>query len=248
MHKLLVFDLDGTLAEPGQRMAEKEVEKLIVLENRGYRIVLCSGKTSYYLCGFARQLGLKNPIFAGENGGTFQFGIELPPKRYEEYPCSEQAKAQIRRMKALLDKTYGNKIWYQPNVVGISPFPANDEIFSDLQRLIDEKRPELDELEVYRHWDCFDLMPKNVNKKNGIRYLTDLLGMDRSEVIAIGDGINDIPMFEFADIAIGVLGKDAIDEQGNITQQKSDNVIREYIDYGFATIGEVLDFILEKCL
>ena len=107
---------------------------------------------------------------------------------------------------------------------------------------------ELDELEVYRHWDCFDLMPKNVNKKNGIRYLTDLLGMDRSEVIAIGDGINDIPMFEFADIAIGVLGKDAIDEQGNITQQKSDHVIREYIDYGFATIGEVLDFILEKCL
>ena len=248
MHKLLVFDLDGTLAEPGQRMAEKEVEKLIALENRGYRIVLCSGKTSYYLCGFARQLGLKNPILVGENGGTFQFGIELPPKRYEEYPCSEQAKVQIRRMKALIDKTYGNKIWYQPNVIGISPFPADEETFSDLQRLIDEKRPELDELEIYRHWDCFDLIPKNVNKKNGIIYLAELLEMDRREVIAIGDGINDIPMFELADIAIGVMGKNVIDGQENLAQQKTDNVIRESIDYGFATIGEVLDFILEKYL
>lgn len=248
MHKLLVFDLDGTLAEPGQRMAEKEVEKLIALENRGYRIVLCSGKTSYYLCGFARQLGLKEPILVGENGGTFQFGIELPPKRYEEYPCSEQAKAQICRMKTLIDKTYGNKIWYQPNVIGISPFPANEEIFSDLQGLIDEKRPELDELEIYRHWDCFDLIPKHVNKKNGIIYLVELLEMDRREVIAIGDGVNDIPMFELADIAIGVMGKDVIDEQGNLAQQKSDNIIWKFIDYGFETIGDVLDFILEKCL
>ena len=248
MHKLLVFDLDGTLAEPGERMAEKDVDKLIALENRGYHIVLCSGKTSYYLCGFARQLGLKNPILAGENGGTFQFGIELPPKKYVEYPRSEQAKAQIRGMKMLIDKTYGNKIWYQPNLIGISPFPADEETFSDLQRLIDEKRPELDEIEIYRHWDCFDLIPKNVNKKNGIRYLAEVLGIDGNEVIAVGDGVNDIPMFEFADISIGVMGKDAIDEQGNLAQQKPDKIIMEYIDYGFATIGEALDYILENYL
>ena len=72
--------------------------------------------------------------------------------------------------------------------------------------------------------------------------------MDRSEVIAVGDGVNDIPMFELADIAIGVMGKDVIDEQENLVQQKSDNIIWEFIDYGFETIGEVLDFILEKCL
>lgn len=236
MHKLLIFDLDGTLAESGERMAEKDVDKLIALENRGYQIVLCSGKTSYYLCGFARQLGLKNPILVGENGGTFQFGIELPPKKYLEYPRSEQAKAQIHGMKMLIDKTYGNKIWYQPNLIGISPFPADEETFSDLQRLIDEKRPELDEIEIYRHWDCFDLIPKNVNKKNGLIYLSELTGMKASDMIAIGDGVNDVPMFEYADISIGVVEK------------AEGNPIEAYIDDSFATIGEVLDFILANYL
>lgn len=234
MHKVLVFDLDGTLAEPAQRTAEADVQKLIELENNGYTIVLCSGKTSYYLCGFARQLGLKNPILVGENGGTFQFGIDLPPKRYEEYPFKQKAKFQQQRIKMLIDEKFAGKIWYQPNLVGLSPFPADDETFSALQELIDDEQSELDELLIYRHWDCFDLIPKNVNKKNGLLYLVELLGLEKEDVVAIGDGVNDIPMFEFADVAIGVVGKDS--------------PIQPYVDESFASIGQVLDFILEKQL
>lgn len=237
MHKILVFDLDGTLAQPGKRTAETDVQKLIALEKAGYTIALCSGKTSYYLCGFARQLGLTNPILIGENGGTFQFGIELPPKRYEEYPCSQKAKEQQRMIKVLIDQRFAGKIWYQPNIIGLSPFPADEETFSALQTLIDEKRPELDELLIYRHWDCFDLIPKNVNKKNGLIYLTDLLGIEKKDVVAIGDGVNDISMFEFADVAIGVLGESATANEKN--------PIFEYVDHSFVTIGQVLDFIME---
>ena len=244
MHKLLVFDLDGTLALPAKRMAEEDVQKLVALEDAGYKIVLCSGKSSYYLCGFARQLGLKDPILAGENGGTFQFGIALPPEKYAEYPYSKRAKEQILRMKELIDERCGEKIWYQPNLIGISPFPSDEETFSSLQELINEKRLELDELQIYRHWDCFDLIPNNVNKKNGILYLLDLLKWQQKDVLAVGDGANDIPMFELADVSIGVVETNKLDEQGHLVE----NPIRAYIDYEFTAIGEVLDFILEKNL
>ena len=234
MHKLLVFDLDGTLANVGKSMANIDVEKLIALENAGYTIAICSGKPSYYLCGFARQLGLKESILVGENGATFQFGIDLPPKRYEVYPYSDAAKAQRNMMKALVDREYGDKIWYQPNEVELSPFPKDEETFERLQQLIDEKKPLLDELEIYRHIDCFDLIPKSINKYNGLAYLTKLLGLDAKDVIAVGDGVNDVPMFEFADVAIGIAGVNS--------------TIAGHVNYTFDTIGEAMDFIQENNL
>jgi len=234
MHKLLVFDLDGTLAKVGKSMAKADVEKLIALETLGYIIVICSGKPSYYLCGFARQLGLREPILVGENGATFQFGIDLPPKRYEVYPYSDAAKAQRNRMKALIDYECGDKVWYQPNEVELSPFPKDEETFELLQRLIDEKKSLLDELEIYRHIDCFDLIPKCINKYNGLAYLTKLMEIEAQDVIAVGDGVNDIPMFEFANMAIGIAS--------------ADNMIDEHVGYVFDTIGKALDFIRENNL
>ena len=240
MHKLLVFDLDGTLANVGKSMANADVEKLIELEKAGYTIAICSGKPSYYLCGFARQLGLREPILIGENGATFQFGIELPPKRYEVYPYSESARAQLDMMRALIDRECGDNVWYQPNEVGLTPFPKDAETFEFIQKLMDDRVALLDELLVYRHVDSFDLTPKNINKLNGLAYLTKLLGLEAKDVIAVGDGVNDIPMFEFADLAVGIIGPRKI--------QESYGSIVDYTDYEFSAIDEALDFIKENRL
>lgn len=240
MHKLLVFDLDGTLANVGKSMENMDVEKLIALEKVGYTIAICSGKPSYYLCGFARQLGLQEPILIGENGATFQFGIDLPPKRYEVYPHSESARTQLDMMRALIDRECGDKVWYQPNEVGLTPFPKDAETFEVIQKLIDDRAALLDELLVYRHIDSFDLTPKNINKFNGLDYLTKLLDLEAKDVIAVGDGVNDIPMFEFADLSLGIVGTRKL--------QVSYGMIVDYADYTFATTGEALDFIRENKL
>ncbi len=231
MHRVIAFDLDGTLALVGKEMDVSNVEKLIGLEKIGYIIVICSGKPSYYLCGFARQLGLNAPILVGENGGTFQFGVELPPIRYEVYPHSESAKAQKNMMKALIDRECEGKVWYQPNEVGLTPFPKDEQTFEKIQRLIDERVQLLDELLVYRHIDSFDFVPKNINKFNGLNYLSELIGVTGKEFIAVGDGVNDLPMFEFVDVSIGI-----------------GTVAAKYADFAFEEIGEVLDFILKQKL
>ena len=235
MHKILVFDLDGTLAQIGKGMLPADADKLIELEQMGYKIAICSGKSGFYLCGFARQLGLKEPILVGENGATFQFGIDLPPKRYEVYPYGEKAKVQLEAMKILLKQECKGKVWFQPNEVALTPFPQDEETFDIIQRLINERIDWLHELLIYRHIDCFDLIPKSINKYNGVRYLTKLMGGVRQDVIAVGDGVNDIPMFEAADIAIGICKKDQSEELRK--------TITESTDYVFETIGEVLDFI-----
>ena len=70
MIKLLVFDLDSTLAPIGEEMEWENVRLLRELEKKGARIAVCSGKSCDYLCGFLRQLGLSNPIMIGENGAS----------------------------------------------------------------------------------------------------------------------------------------------------------------------------------
>ena len=207
MKKMLVFDLDGTLAPIGKGMETDDMIMLRELENCGYRIAICSGKPTFYLCGFLRQIGLQKPILVGENGAVIQYGVELPLEQFYVCPHNEKAAEQLRRMKARIVAACGKRVWFQPNEVELTPFPQDAEAFELIQGLIEEHPEDLDELIVYRQVDCFDFIPKNINKASGLAYLVKLEGLTREEFIAVGDGINDVPMFEFAGVSIGIGGK-----------------------------------------
>lgn len=229
MHKILVFDLDGTLAPVGKGMTDQDILILKELEQTGYRIAICSGKPSYYLCGFMRQIGLNAPILIGENGGTIQYGVELPPKKYYVYPCSPAAKAQLKDMRQRIDDTCGDQVWYQPNELGLTPFPHDETTFDDIQHIIDTNRDALSEVLVYRHIDSFDITPQNINKFNGLTYLAEIEGLTRKDFIAIGDGVNDVPMFDYSDISIGVGEK-----------------LKYPTTFSFMTVSEALNFMLKE--
>lgn len=226
MHKILVFDLDGTLAALGKGMTEKSIKRLKELEQMGYRITVCSGKPTYYLCGFMRQIGLASPILIGENGATFQFGVDLPPKVFFTYPHSTLAREQLASLRARFDEALPERLWYQPNEVALTPFPPDEECFSVIQDLIDSAPNALSELSAYRHADSFDIIPKTISKANGLAYLAERLELTSADFIAIGDGPNDLSMFAFADIALGIGQK-----------------VQAYVDRAFGEIEEALDFI-----
>ena len=231
MHKLLVFDLDGTLAALGKGMLNRDIELLRELEEMGYVIAICSGKPTYYLCGFMRQVGIKYPIMIGENGAAYQFGVDLPPEKHYLYPYSEKARLQLKKVKDMIDAACDGQIWYQPNEVAVTPFPQDAEMFAKIQDVLNTYKDELDELVVFRHVDSFDITPKNINKSNGLAYLSDLIEIDRKDIIAVGDWVNDIPMFEYADCSICVGGR-----------------LDYPTDYSFDTIKEVLSYIIEQKL
>jgi hypothetical protein len=229
MHKLLVFDLDGTLAELGKGMLNEDIVLLRELEQQGYRIAICSGKPTYYLCGFMRQVGIENPILVGENGACFQFGVDLPPSKHCIYPHSERAKWQMKHLRTLIDATCGDRVWYQPNEVALTPFPQDADTFDEIQAIFDAEQDNIDELQVYRHVDSYDITPKNINKCNGLAYLLDMLQLEQKDMIAVGDWLNDVPMFECADCSIRITNR------------------MDYpADYAFDTIGEALRFLRKQ--
>ena len=207
MVRLIVFDLDGTLAALGKGIEPENLALLRALEEKGARIAICSGKPTYYLCGFMRQVGLKAPVLVGENGAVIQLGVDLPPKDYFVAPYSEAAKRSIRLLREKIEKAVPG-MWYQPNEVGLTPFPRNDAEFAAVQGVIDALKDEIRDVIVYRHCDSFDITPEGITKKSGLERLGTLLGIAPEETIAVGDGVNDYPMFEYAGTALGVKVKD----------------------------------------
>lgn len=230
MHKVLIFDLDGTLAKIGKPIEQEDIERLKNLYKIGYQIAVCSGKPIYYLCGMFRQTGLEQMIFIGENGAAIQHGVELPPKRFLFHQYSKKAKKQLNDIRIIIEERC-EAIWFQPNDVGVTPFPSKPEDFSTIERIIDENKDNLDEIEIYPQIDCFDFTPKNISKASGIALFAETNGFTAKDFIAIGDGINDIPMFEFADISISIGEK-----------------MKDKTDFCFEHISDALDFIINKKL
>lgn len=228
MIRLIVFDLDGTLAALGKGIEPENLELLRALEAAGARIAICSGKPTYYLCGFMRQVGLKAPVLVGENGAVIQLGVDLPPRDYHVAPYSAAAKRSIRLLRERIEQAVPG-MWYQPNEVGLTPFPRNDAEFDAVQGCIDALKDEIKDVIVYRHCDSFDITPDGITKKSGLERLGALLDISAEETIAVGDGVNDYPMFEYAGHAVGVNVKD----EGKV-------------DVNFATANEALKYLLAR--
>lgn len=231
MHKCLVFDMDGTLAPIGGATPDECIKKLHKLEEKGYRIILCSGKSSDYLCGYMRQVELKDPVMISENGGTIYYGNELPPEKYIELSCTDKELEQINLISGMITKKFGEDTWQQPSRVIICVFSSKKYILDELQEFFDEQKDNMTELVIHRHPDCFDVLPKTINKKAGLLRYSREEGLDPKEFIAIGDSSNDTPMFEFADISISI-----------------GNAMKDATDLNFPDLSSVLDHILSTGL
>lgn len=227
VYKLIVFDLDGTLAEAGCGILPQNLDMLRKLEEHGMRIAICSGKPTYYLCGFMRQVGLTAPILVGENGAVIQFGVELPPKEYYVMPYSSAAKRSLRLLRDTIDNMMPD-MWYQPNQTALTPFPKNEHEFTRIQGCIEALQSRLEDITIYRHFDCFDFIPNGITKQSGLCRLGELLEILPEETVAVGDGVNDYPMFEYAGLSLGIHVADSA-----------------RVDHNFPCIKDALEYLLK---
>ena len=226
-YKLIVFDLDNTLCPTGQGMTRESIDLMRALEESGARIAIASGKPTYYLCGFMRQIGLKEPVFVGENGAVIQIGVDLPPKDYVVMPYSAAAARSIALLREEITRAIGD-MWFQPNSTALTPFPRCEAEFDIIQGIIDRLQPQLEDIIIYRHADSFDITPCGITKESGVAHLGQMLGIAAEDTAAVGDGINDYPMFGYAGLALGVNVRD-----------------EDRVDRNFRHVDEAMRFLLQ---
>lgn len=77
-----------------------------------------------------------------------------------------------------------------------------------------------------------EVMNKGISKGNAIKILCEIYGIDKSEVIAIGDNENDISMIEYAGLGV------AVGNAAESVKEKADYITGDYLDDGVAQVIE----------
>jgi len=80
--------------------------------------------------------------------------------------------------------------------------------------------------------DNLEVMDKSVSKGNAVRILSEMLGVKREEIVAIGDNENDISMIEYAGLGI------AMGNGEEVLKQVADAITGHYEEDGVAQAVE----------
>ena len=206
-YKLLVLDLDGTLTNKQKKITPHTKETLFKIQEQGVKIVLASGRPTYGIAPLAEQLELQKYegyILAYNGGEIIDWKTkELMYKNLLDhdvlpylYECAKKNDFAI--------VTYDGEY-----VLTEKPPIAKCLIVGEPTRLAELEKEMYEHLKdrmgVFRSEPYFlELVPKGIDKAQSLAVLLKEIGLTREEMIAIGDGFNDLSMIQYAGLGIAM--------------------------------------------
>ncbi len=186
--ELLLFDIDGTLTDRRRRLDLELIAVLRDLEEAGYMVGLASGNVLPTVVSLARFIGCSGPSIA-ENGGVIQVDGRITV--LAEPPELETAQQRVIEQLGLVplsnNRCRYTELAFEERVDGRSVDLAKVQaVVADLS------------LQVEATGFALHLMPIGVDKGRAILAALDQLGLPRSILSAVGDGLNDLPMLRLA--------------------------------------------------
>jgi Cof subfamily protein (haloacid dehalogenase superfamily) len=229
-YRLIAIDLDGTLLDPLHRISPANAAAIAACVAGGARVLIATGRMFASARPYVRALGLRGPqitlngaILADLDGDQLHIrdrlspellatAIELLHERAIPYavfgPNVIYATPETTHVHILED--YGEPPAVRLSreaLVGVSdpnkvltflpPGPLDDELAALMG----------DRFEVMRTGPLFfEFLPPGVNKGSALAELMVRYEVPREEVLAIGDGQNDISMFAVAGMSVAMGG------------------------------------------
>ena len=229
-YKLIVLDLDGTLTNSKKEITPRNRETLIRMQEQGIRLVLASGRPTYGIVPLANEFG---GFILSYNGGEI-INWETQEMVYENvlpnevvpvlYECARTHQLSILTYDGaeiitensqdpyVLKEAFLNKMAVRETndfLTDITLPVAKCLIVGDADKLI-PLEAELclrlqGRINVFRSEPYFlELVPQGIDKALSLAVLLKEIGVAREEVIAIGDGYNDLSMIKFAGLGIAM--------------------------------------------
>jgi HAD superfamily hydrolase (TIGR01484 family) len=218
----------------------------------GAHVVLASGRSPHGMTRVADLLDLRGQgeergwVVASNGAVVFRY----PPVEVvheETFDARPAVRAILERSPTVLVAVEERGIGYRLN----APFPegelSGDMIITDVEELVagpvsrviirdPEQSAEdfvalAEELGLHGTnyvvgWTAWlDLSPVGVDKSSGVQYVVDQLGLTSSDVLAVGDGRNDIEMLQWA--GRGVAMGQAIQEVIDVADAVTDSVYED---------------------
>jgi len=251
MIKLIAIDLDGTLFNNKKEITERNKAAITKAKEQGVKVVICTGRPLKAIVHIIQELGLDEDgdYAITFNGGLAQrnhSGEILDQKTMDidtarkvvAFLAENDLPATLIHDSNAYEIAAANPSLYRKGNIRLTFHDIEaSEIRDDMicnkivtaveAKILDAKiasfpKDALPEVEMVKSQEfLLEFLPKGVSKAYGLGKLCDYLGIDASEVMAIGDEANDLPMIEYA--GVGVAMKNAVDEVKAIAQVITDD-------------------------
>ncbi|MFP4066727.1 MAG: Cof-type HAD-IIB family hydrolase [Spirochaetaceae bacterium] len=240
MYRFIALDLDDTLFDTVLRIPEDNVSALRRLDREGVHVVLCSGRPTPNMVRIAREIldTDRCHYVISYNGAIVrevETGREVTRQGVDLEVCREIVR--YAREHDLLAQYYHDDEFFvehaDPRAEAYTETTdLPHRIVSPLEKAIDEPSPKLllqgpaEKLPAHLatlrrigdgRWYAaiskpvyLEVLNPAVNKGRAMLALAETLGVSPSEIVAVGDSINDIEMLR--DAAVGVAVANARDE------------------------------------
>ncbi|SEU19895.1 Cof-type HAD-IIB family hydrolase [Paenibacillus sp. NFR01] len=236
-YRLLALDMDGTLLNDEQLITPKTVEWIRKAVDAGVHVCFSTGRALRSAMPYAEQLGLETPMITVN-------GSEVWRAPHELYRRSLMDPQLIKRLYTLAQE-YGvwhwaystemvhNRTNWDGNVEGREwlKFGYSSEDAEIRHKLLMELQ-NMGGLEITNSTPInLEINPLGINKASGIREVCGLLGVKMSEVIAVGDSLNDIAAITEAGLGVAMgNAQDAVKEAADaVTASNNEDGIAEVI-------------------
>ena len=229
--KLVVCDVDGTLINQTETVTDSLLALKDCIAAKNVPFTLASGRCLSMLKDFTALLNVRMPVIAN-NGATAIAGESSlwddfidPMKLKPAILLANDMDMVIIMGDGRSEVAYRHNAYIQNQIEKFGRYnrfhiPLDSEwpelklqkiLIIDpekpgkIDRVIELLKPYEDELNIVRYNDrSVDVMPKTASKGQALERLTKRLGIDMSEVMAIGDDKNDIDMIRKAGIGVAV--------------------------------------------
>jgi hypothetical protein len=200
--ELFVTDIDGCLAMPytpydleGFDRLRRYVEDAgaVDVPEAGPAVSVCSGRSYPYVEAITQALGVTAPVLFESGGGRFD---PVAAQTTWNPALTDEIEAELETVRHWLvtEVVPGTKMSLdhakrtQAGVVT----PDTDEVATWMPRVeafVDEEVPHL---EVFETDNSIDVVPPNITKRTGLKWLAEHLGLSLDEIAYIGDADADL--------------------------------------------------------
>ncbi len=229
--KLILMDMDGTLLNSAGKIPEGNKRALRAASEAGVRTTIVTGRMLRATTRVAGELELNAPLVT-YNGALIT--DSKPPYKIKSHNflLDENSKniiSMLRRFDTHINAYIDDNLFVEKDSPQIKEYSrtrnAEYRIVDDFNTLpelnctkllIIEDRPEImNEIknfllaesgaEIFQSAPNFcEVLPKDVNKGTALEFLADYYGIRTSQVMAIGDQENDIPMIQKAGVGVAM--------------------------------------------
>jgi hypothetical protein len=248
-YKALIADIDGTLvqyrpslsnlAQADALIRQSTIDAVSQLHNSGLKVVAMTGRTFEQSKDILASLGIEGPCaFAG--GAT----IRLIPTGEIIYEASLEPQV-VNKVCDVLFAILGNNY-----PIERAPAQKNIGLFNSLWVIVDKQKlaeinhqlTSIDEIYFVVNDGAGDdsqsgvlVLHKSASKGSATKKLQSLLTVSKQETSCVGDGANDVPMFNECGLAI------AMGNGEEILKKSADFIVSNIEDDGFS---EAVNYIL----